>query len=66
MKVRVPAAAALTPPETGASTKTAPIMALFSANSLLTAGSMVLLSISREPDLLAPRMPSEPVYTLAK
>ena len=61
MKVRVPAAAALIPPETGASTKTAPIIALLSANSLLTAGSTVLLSINREPDLLAPRIPSEPV-----
>lgn len=61
MKVRVPAAAALIPPETGASTKTAPFCALLSANSLLTAGSTVLLSINREPDFMAPRMPSEPL-----
>ena len=61
MNVRVPAAAALIPPETGASTNTALINALFSANSLLTAGSTVLLSINREPDRLAPRIPSEPV-----
>ena len=49
MKVRVPAAAALTPPETGASTKMAPLAFAASDIALLTAGSIVLLSIKRAP-----------------
>ncbi len=49
MKVRVPAAAALTPPETGASTNMAPLALAASDMALLTAGSIVLLSINRAP-----------------
>ena len=37
------------PPETGASMKVAPFSSAISATSLDTAGSMVLLSISRVP-----------------